>query len=142
MFDIIYNGNDVPFLVVFGPVRVAHEVCGCIICNDVGGGLSFSLFSVGVRRSGFGGEGKSMVAVLSHMGRQWKLRLLLSLLLVVVIWDRLSWAGSVAERFASGDEGGSVAAGSVRMGEIAVAAFVLVMVACCGEKTDGIKPVK
>eukprot|EP00957_Ditylum_brightwellii_P140105 10675802-Ditylum_brightwellii.AAC.1 len=76
-----------------------------------------------------------MVAVSSYMGRQWKLRLLLSLLLVVVLRDGSSWAGSVAEHFVTGDEGGSVAAGLVRMGEIAVASFVLLMVARCREKT-------
>eukprot|EP00957_Ditylum_brightwellii_P049237 3736121-Ditylum_brightwellii.AAC.1 len=43
--------------------------------------------------------------------------------------DGLSWAGLVAEGLASGDEGGLVAAESVRMGEIVVAAFVLAMVA-------------
>jgi len=56
--------------------------------------------------------------------------------------DGSSWAGSVAKRFASGNEGGSVAAGSVRMGEIAVASFVRAMVARCREKTVGLKPVK
>eukprot|EP00957_Ditylum_brightwellii_P114839 8756504-Ditylum_brightwellii.AAC.1 len=97
---------------------------------------------IGVRRLGFGGEGKLMVAMSSHMGRQRKLWLLLSLLLVAVLRDGSSWAGLVAERFVLGDKGGLVAAGSVRMGKIAVALFVLAMVACCREETVGLKPVK